>query len=194
MFLKDGKPFNIDAPHTIDGVRYPAGYFRAPARRAAHGIVEAPIHPRPAERWYFVTQNPDGSFTATPKSAAMVKPIILQEINAAYQNAVDELTAGYPDHEIKSWPKQEAEARAYLADPNAPTPFIDSMLQERPLEGGKAELVSRIMAKVEAYEVAVGALTGRRHALEDRIDEIQDEADAIDTDLPNISWDEPELL
>lgn len=197
MFMLNGKPINIDAAQTIDGVQYPAGYFRPPARRAAFGIVEVQEQPRPDDRWYFVTPNGDGTWSSTPKSAGMMKPVILDEINAAYTQAVSEITAGYPSEEINSWPKQEAEARAYLADPDAPTPFIDGMLSERPIPTPedaapewtpKGDLVTRIMAKVAAFEVAVGTLTGRRHALEDQIEAIPDEVDAVDTDLPNIKW------
>src|SRR5690606_9577402 len=101
----------------------------------------------------------------------------LAEINAAYKAAMLPITSTYPSEERDSWAKQEKEARAYLADSNAPTPFIDYMLQERPVEGGKAELVNRIMAKVEAYEQDVGVHTGIRHRLEDQLETAQTEDD-----------------
>lgn len=91
----------------------------------------------------------------------------LGEINAAYEQEMSAIKAGYPLSEVLSWDKQEAEARAYQADSNAATPFIDALATERGM--AKAELVSRIMAKVDMYEQTVGMLTGKRQRLEDQV-------------------------
>src|SRR5579871_893909 len=46
-----------------------------------------------------------------PPTLAELRAGALNRINTAYQAAVNVMTAGYPEDEIKSWPKQEQEAR-----------------------------------------------------------------------------------
>jgi hypothetical protein len=91
-------------------------------------------------------------------------------INAAYQDALADVRNGYPPDEILTWDKQEREARAHLVDPAAATPFLDYLAAERGID--KADLVGRIMTKVEAAEATIGKLTGKRQRLEDQLDAI----------------------
>lgn len=98
---------------------------------------------------------------------ARLKREKLVEVNSAYEVALSAVKNGYPPSEILSWDKQEKEARAYLANNAAPTPFVDALANERQID--KAELVSRIMAKVNAAEVYIGTQTGKRQRLEDQI-------------------------
>ena len=60
------------------------------------------------------------------------------------------LTGTYPDREIRTFDKQESEARAYGI----------------PL----SELVERVLAKADAFAVASGSIIGQRQTLEDRLD------------------------
>lgn len=92
----------------------------------------------------------------------------LAEINGSYQQAIATLTPTYPDDERLTFDKQEAEARAWMADNSAPTPFIDSLAAGRQMD--KAELVSRIIAKADAFALASGSLTGQRQRHEDLLD------------------------
>ena len=92
----------------------------------------------------------------------------LVEINTAYQQAIAEMTPGYPDDERLTFDKQEAEARAWLADSSASTPFVDALAAGRQMD--KAELVSRIIAKADAFALASGSLTGQRQRYEDLLD------------------------
>ena len=91
----------------------------------------------------------------------------LAEINAAADRAISKLTATYPDREIATFDKQEAEARAYSADSTAPTPFLSALSQARGV--GLPELVRRVIAKADAFAVASGSIIGQRQALEDRL-------------------------
>lgn len=102
-----------------------------------------------------------------PPSLEEVKTARLAEVNAAYDEAVSALVATYPDAELLTFDKQEAEARAWLADSAADTPLIDALAAGRGMD--KAELVSRIMKKADAFAVAVGFLTGQRQRYEDEI-------------------------
>ena len=98
-----------------------------------------------------------------------VKTDKLSEINAAADSAIAMLTATYPDREISTFDKQEAEARAYLADPaTAQTPLLSALSQARGIE--LPELVRRVIAKADALAVASGSIIGQRQALEDRLD------------------------
>lgn len=94
-----------------------------------------------------------------------LKAIKLNEINAAYQQAIATLTPTYPDDERLTFDKQEQEARAWLADDSTSTPFIDALAAGRQMD--KAELVSRIIAKADAFALASGRLTGQRQRYED---------------------------
>ncbi len=116
-------------------------------------------------------------------SAARMISTAQARINAAYQAAVDVMTAGYPEDEIKSWPKQEQEARAWLASPSeAVTPWIDAAAAARGIT--KGDLVAKIIDNANIFTVAHGALTGKRQALRDQIDALgndptQEQLDAI---------------
>lgn len=92
----------------------------------------------------------------------------LNEINTAYQQAIADLTPTYPDDERLTFDKQEAEARAWLADNSTPTPFVDALAVGRQMN--KAELVNRIIAKADAFAIASGLLTGQRQRYEDLLD------------------------
>lgn len=97
-----------------------------------------------------------------------VKAAKLSEINAVADRALATLTATYPDREISTFDKQEAEARAYAVDPTASTPLLSALAQARgvPLD----ELVRRVLAKADAFAVTSGSIIGQRQALEDRLD------------------------
>ena len=97
-----------------------------------------------------------------------IKARKLEEINAAYQVAIATLTPTYPDDERLTFDKQEQEARAWLADNSTPTPFVDALAAGRQME--KAKLVSRIIAKADAFALASGSLTGQRQRYEDMLD------------------------
>lgn len=74
-FLLDGKILALDTPFEHDGTAYPANWLRlaTPEEREAIGITEQPDYPRPDDRFYFVSQNPDGTWTAIPKDLAGLK-------------------------------------------------------------------------------------------------------------------------
>lgn len=105
-------------------------------------------------------------------------------ISAAYEAAVQTLISGYPQNEIASWPKQEAEARAWLADNTAPTPWIDGAANARGIT--KQELVTLIIANADALAPLHGALTGKRQMLRDQIDALGPNATA--EQLNTIQW------
>ena len=122
------------------------------------------------------------SVSSAPASAAQMKAAALARINTAYEVAIKALTSDYPEDEIRSWPKQEAEARAWLSDRSAPTPWIDAAATARGMS--KAELAEKIIANAAAFVPTCGQLTGKRQKLRDEIAELgsnvtQQQLDAI---------------
>lgn len=75
MYVLDGKILQIDTPFKHDGVSYPANWLRLSTQedRDAIGITEAPEYPRPDDRFYYVTQNEDWTWNATPKDLSQLK-------------------------------------------------------------------------------------------------------------------------
>ena len=122
-----------------------------------------------------------------PTSATMKgKAAALARINAAYQEAMNTLTAGagYPEDEVRSWPKQEAEARLWLLNANAATPWIDGAAAGRGI--AKAELVNKIMANAALFASLKGEFTGKRQKLRDQIAALGDSPDQEQLDA--IQW------
>ena len=115
-----------------------------------------------------------------------LKATKLNEINALYQQGIATLTPTYPDDERLTFDKQEAEARSWLADNSTPTPFVDALAAGRQMD--KAELVSRIIAKADAFALASGSLTGQRQRYED----MAETADAVAAIAPQYSLPETE--
>lgn len=92
----------------------------------------------------------------------------LTEINAAADKVLSALTAIYPNQETSTFYKQEAEARAYMADPTAPTPLLSALVKARGID--MDELVKRVIAKADTFAAASGYIIGQRQALEDQLD------------------------
>lgn len=109
------------------------------------------------------------------------KTAAMQRINAGYAAELASILSDYPDAETKTWDKQEAEARAWQADNSVSTPLLDNIATARSMD--KAELVTRIVAKADAWIQASGLATGKRQALEDQISA----ADSVES-LNAIAW------
>ena len=122
-----------------------------------------------AEEWDAVFAYAEEHPEMVTEEEPYVPPVpTLAEINAAADRAISKLTATYPDREIATFDKQEAEASAYSADPTAPTPLLSALSQARGME--LPELVRRVIAKADAFAVVCGSIIGQRQALEDRLD------------------------
>lgn len=88
------------------------------------------------------------------------------EIVQKFKMAMSPITGIYTDEDIASFPTQEAEAKAYQADSNSPTPFIDGLLANRPTVD-KATLVQRILDNAAAYKSVAGPAIGKKQHYED---------------------------
>lgn len=88
--------------------------------------------------------------------------------NAAYNAATVALTADYPQLEKDTWPTQNEEASAWVADPvSASTPWIDRAASERGID--REEYIRRTLVKAEQFKILSAFLTGRRQRYEDQI-------------------------
>lgn len=103
----------------------------------------------------------------TAPSPDQMKAAAVARINTAYQSDVRELTAVYPEEEVKSWALQEGEAKAWFSNPQAHTPWLDSAADARNMS--KADLAAKIIAKAAAFARVHGQLTGKRQRLQEMI-------------------------
>ena len=123
----------------------------------------------------------------TPDPAAAqgdAKASALAAINAACEKSIAAIQASYPASEVLSWPKQEAEARSYAADPGAATPLLDALAEARGID--KAELARRVIVKADAFAQYSGTVIGKRQGLEDALNALP--ADATVEQIAAIAW------
>lgn len=113
-----------------------------------------------------------------------VKASALASINASCERAIVAIQSGYPSSEVLSWPKQEAEARSYVADSSAPTPLLDALAEARGID--KTELAARVILKADAFAKYSGTAIGKRQALEDAL--IALPAGATADQIAAIAW------
>ena len=102
------------------------------------------------------------------KTVEELKITKLSEINRKYDAATSALVSTYPQTELLTFDKQEAEARSWTEDNSTKTPLVDMLSAGRQID--KAELVRRIIDKADAFALATGYLTGQRQRYEDMLD------------------------
>ena len=122
------------------------------------GHIEVPQ--RPSEDYQYI----DGMWSLPIVTA---QNIAIERVRAAYGNTINSITLPYTTAETSTWTKQESEARAYQVNNTAPTPLITALATNRGI--AIAELVTRIIAKADAYATAVGQLLGVQQKQEDAI-------------------------
>lgn len=82
-YILDGKVLRLDVPFVHNDIQYPSNWLRlsSEADRNALGISWRDEQPRPDDRFYWVTENADGSYTATPKDLADLKKTWTAQFN-----------------------------------------------------------------------------------------------------------------
>ena len=81
-------------------------------------------------------------------------------IESDFEAEVAQITAGYSQSEIDSWPEQLKEAEAWTADNSASTPLVDAAIAQN--NRTKAEHIGKIMTNAGLYKVAIGGALGRK--------------------------------
>lgn len=69
MYLFNNLKFNHSVQQTIGNTQYPPGWFNDSLERAKVGVIEVPDPIRPDDNLFISTENPDGSYTAVPRTA-----------------------------------------------------------------------------------------------------------------------------
>ena len=109
------------------------------------------------------------------ESAAATFKAMITRNNAAYESATAALTADYPQMEKDTWPTQNEQSAAWVADPEgASTPWIDRAASERGID--REEYLRRTLVKAEQFKILSAFLTGRRQRYEDQIKAGEDPA------------------
>lgn len=104
-------------------------------------------------------------FRSASEQFTEAKNAKLAELSKAYQDSIRAMTGNTDSAEMASWTKQEAEARAWVADNNTLTPIIDNLLIGRSIAGeSKASLVNTIIAKADGYAQGYALVLGMYHA------------------------------
>jgi len=85
MLLLNGKLISPDTAFTHADIQYPANWLRHASadEKAAIGISEVVEQPRPDERFFWVTDNGDGTFSATPKDLDSKKAELIALVKVA---------------------------------------------------------------------------------------------------------------
>jgi hypothetical protein len=91
IFIRNGLPFNVQAPQTIGDVQYPAGWFAALSDEelATFGIAKVEQQERPDDRFYFVTDNGDGTFSSQERDIADLKAAALAQVKEIRRQTLD---------------------------------------------------------------------------------------------------------
>lgn len=106
-------------------------------------------------------------YTIVYKPLAECKAIKLREVLSGSDAALDELSYKYSQNEKLSWPKQETEAKALEANPDAPAPLLRGIASERGIS--VEELKNKVLANVAASEQTTSYILGKQQGYEDAI-------------------------
>jgi hypothetical protein len=82
MFILDGKTLIAGVPFEHNGVEYPANWLQlsTPEEKSAIGITEVTDQVRPDDQYYWVTENPDGSYSTTDKDLTQLKATAVKQV------------------------------------------------------------------------------------------------------------------
>lgn len=114
-----------------------------------------------------------------------LKAAKLSDINTAFEQEAKALTAGYPESERLTWPVQQAEALAFIADVSAPTPYLDMLAASRGIS--PAEMRGRTIEQTQLFLWASAEMVGKRQRLRDEVYKAQ-----TPENLAVINWVDPE--
>jgi hypothetical protein len=150
-----------------------------------NGTMSVPDAPGNSEReailkWIAAGNVPEPQFTDA-ELLVQAKTKKLSEITNTYNVDVSNLVGNVDKFELNSWNKQEAEARAYVADNTIATPLLSGMVVTRGLGETVADLANKIIAKADAYQKAYAAILGAYQAKQKALDAATtvDEVNAI---------------
>jgi len=82
MFILDGQVLPLDIQFEHNGIQYPSNWLRfaSPSQRAQIGITERVEQLRPDDRFYWVSDNNDGTYTSVAKDLDLLKENFISQI------------------------------------------------------------------------------------------------------------------
>lgn len=104
----------------------------------------------------------NATVTTSADKIALARDAKMAQLDSEFKTAIAAIKNGYTDDEIKSWDKQEQEAKAWTADNTTPTPLLSAMVLER--GDTVADLVAKVIANSAAWTAAYGQILGAKHA------------------------------
>jgi hypothetical protein len=133
-----------------------------------NGIIFVPDAPGNIEReailaWIANGNTPEPEFTDA-EFLANAKSAKLSEATAEYNASISALVGGADKFEIASWTKQEAEARAYIANNSVATPLLSGMVAARGLGETVEQFAKIVIAKADIYQTAYATILGAYQA------------------------------
>ena len=83
MFKLDGKTLQTGTAFTHNNIQYPANWLNLSTleEKQTIGITEIAEQPRPDDRYYWVTDNGDGTYSTTPKDLTSLKVMATNQVN-----------------------------------------------------------------------------------------------------------------
>ncbi len=145
----------------LDGLELVAAWTLDPVPQPCRTprYVGGAVDPVTGERYGGSWEDPVGPSEVLTEQA--LAEALLFSLRQECERRLSVLKRDYPESEVISWDKQEAEARA------GGGPFTDALASARGID--PAELRARIIAKADAFAVLSGQIIGQRQALEDQV-------------------------
>lgn len=142
-------------------------------QRLIHDQPPSANHFRDGDEWVELPPRPFPycEFDYVAKMWADARPIDevrgeqLKKIDAGFDEAAQALTAGYPLTEQMTWATQQTEALAWSRNPDAPTPYLDGIADERGIE--RIAMRAKTLQAVKGFLALSQKLVGRRQRLRD---------------------------
>lgn len=96
---------------------------------------------------------------------AKAKEIKAAKAHETCEAALKVITTQYSEAEMKTWDIQEAEARAYIADNTAPTPFLSALVASGSY-ANVLEVANKIITNADAFKGISATEIGKRQKME----------------------------
>jgi hypothetical protein len=98
------------------------------------------------------------------------KQVKQSQLSGTYKSSINSLIGLVDGAEMVSWSKQEAEARAYIADNTVATPILSVLVVSRGLGETVAQLANKIIAKADEYATSYASILGIYQAKQKQLD------------------------